>query len=410
MTVALMMLLACAAVGSLVFAQAPGGAAPAGPEGMGLPGAPNGPAAPWPAAHVGLSLTYADPASRMSQDELLSVIAYLASDPELRKQSDYKIPSAAAYAGGFGLADGAGMLAPITRDMSMFVGSFQENPKGAEMQVIADGADQRALLQAAAQRIVEALTANKLPKDQRDKRLREIDEKIANIQDKKKLLSTVAANTAKLGPEILKDRIKAAELERQRLEMDLAAGRVRSEAIAKEIDRVRRQAEEKLQTDAVLKQLREVVKLREEERARMKQLYDSGTAPRAELTDAEEKTLNANMRITEREEAIRQSTNSSLLERLNAELASNMINRAEMEVRLELIRRQQPSIDVKDLDEEKLDRLTDEYRALFRNPGTLPPLYYQLEKQQMDLRAQKLELLVTDVKAGDVTVTTQPAR
>ena len=81
-----------------------------------------------------------------------------------------------------------------------------------------------------------------------------------------------------------------------------------------------------------------------------------------------------------------------------------------MEVRLEWIRRQQPSIDVKDLDEEKLNRLTDEYRALFRNPGTLPPLYFQLEKQQAELRVQKLALLVSEVKAGEVTVTTQPAQ
>ena len=79
-------------------------------------------------------------------------------------------------------------------------------------------------------------------------------------------------------------------------------------------------------------------------------------------------------------------------------------------IRLEWIRRQQPSIDVKDLDEEKLNRLTDEYRALFRNPGTLPPLYYQLDKQQAELRVQKLALLISEVKAGEVSVTTQPAQ
>ena len=78
-------------------------------------------------------------------------------------------------------------------------------------------------------------------------------------------------------------------------------------------------------------------------------------------------------------------------------------------MRLQLIRRQQPSIDVKDLDEEKLNRLTDEYRALFRNPGTLPPLYFQLEKQGLELRAEKLVLIVSEVKVTDASATTQPA-
>jgi len=407
-TAVMTMLLACATTGSFVLAQAQAPGAPGIPGTVSPEGIPGGFVAPqpMPTARLDLSLTYADPAMPPTgNEELLSVIAYLASDPEMRKRPDYQVPSVTLFGG-----EGAGLFAPISADLSIIVGNIKARPGGAEVRLVLQAVDKQELLHAAAKRVIEGLAPSKLPKDERDKRVREIDEKIANIEDKKQLLGTVAANTAKLGPEILKDRIKAAELERQRLEMDLAAQRVRSDAIAKEIDRIRAQAEEKLQSDAVLKQLREVVKLREEQRARMKQLFDTGSASQAAMAEADEHIMNANIRVTEREEAIRVSTNSSLLERLNTELASNMINRAEMEVRLEWIRRQQPSIDVKDLDEEKLNRLTDEYRALFRNPGTLPPLYYQLDKQQAELRVQKLALLVSEVKAGEVTVTTQPAQ
>jgi hypothetical protein len=407
-TVVVMMLLACAAVGSLVLAQAQPGATPVGPEGAVL----GGPIAqPVPTARMKLSLTYADPNVRMAgNNEYISAIAYLASDPGMRKRADFAVPTITTLGGGFSDIEGVGAFAPIGSDVSIFVKDAEGQRSGIEVELTLQAPDKKGLLQAAAKRVVEGLAPSKLPKEERDQRQRDIEEKIANIEDKKQLLGTVAANTAKLGPEILKDRIKAAELERQRLEMDLAAQRVRSEAIAKEIDRIRAQAEEKLQSDAVLKQLREVVKLREEQRERVKRLIDAATAPQASLAEAEEQVMNANLRVTEREETVRQSTNSSLLERLNAELASNMINRAEMEVRLEWIRRQQPSIDVKDLDEEKLNRLTDEYRALFRNPGTLPPLYYQLDKQQTELRVQKLALLISDVRAGEVTLTTQPAQ
>jgi hypothetical protein len=410
-TIALITLVACTAVGSLVLAQAqqPGAPMPTpGGEGAGF-GLPMG--QPVPTSRIKVSLAYADPNVRMAgNNEYIGAIAYLASDPEMRKRADFSVPTITTLGGGFVDIEGVGAFSPVGSDVSIFVKDTEGQRTGIEVELTLQAPDKKDLLQTAAKRVVEGLSPSKLPKDERDKRVREIDEKIANIEDKKQLLGTVAANTAKLGPEILKDRIKAAELERQRLEMDLAAQRVRSDAIAKEIDRIRAQAEEKLQADAVLKQLREVVKLREEQRARVKQLFDTGQASQAALAEVDEHVMNANIRVTEREEAIRVSTNSSLLERLNAELASNMINRAEMEVRLEWIRRQQPSIDVKDLDEEKLNRLTDEYRALFRNPGTLPPLYYQLDKQQAELRVQKLALLISEVKAGEVSVTTQPAQ
>jgi hypothetical protein len=365
-------------------------------------------APPVPVARFDVSLTYAvEPSARMGQENVVGVIAYLASDPELRKRPDFNPPPIYASF----TPHGNTLTATIAPDVFIAVGHAVEKPDGLDVQLVASEPGRRELLAAAATRVAEGLVPSKLPKEQRAKRVAELDEQLANVKDKIDLLRSISTNTAELGREILKDRIKAAELERQRLEMDLVAQRIRSDAIARQIERIREGIEKRLQDDDVLKQLREVIAMREEERGLARQLAKDGTAPQASVREAEEKILHARIRVTEREEAIRQTTSASLLERLNDELATNMINRAEMEARLELIRTQQPGIDVKQLDEAKLTRLTEEYRALFRDPGTLPPLYFQLEKQVLELRREKLALLVSGVKVSEAPApTTAPQK
>jgi hypothetical protein len=221
------------------------------------------------------------------------------------------------------------------------------------------------------------------------------------VKDKMELLSSVTRSTAHLGPEILADRIKSAELERQRLEMEVVAQQQRSEAIARQVQRAQKEVDERLEGDAVLHQLREIVKLREEEVKRTADVMKNGLAPTSEGSAVQEKLIGARIRVAEREDALRNSAATSRLERLNDELATIMINRAEMEVRLAMLREQQPTIDVSQIDDARLTRLTEQYRALFRNAGTLPPLYFELKKQQNALRRDKLALLVSDVKVSE---------
>ena len=152
----------------------------------------------------------------------------------------------------------------------------------------------------------------------------------------------------------------------------------------------------------MLNQLREIVAIREEEAKRSDDLVKNGLMPTAEAAAVREKVIAARIRVAEREEALRNSAATTRLERLNDELATIMINQAEMEVRLALLR-DQPSLDVKQIDEDKLTRLTEQYRALFRSPGVLPPLYFQLERRQMELRQEKLALIVSDIRVTEAT-------
>ena len=91
-TAVMTMLLACATTGSFVLAQAQAPGAPGIPGTVSPEGIPGGFVAPqpMPTARLDLSLTYADPAMPPTgNEELLSVIAYLASDPEMRKRPDF---------------------------------------------------------------------------------------------------------------------------------------------------------------------------------------------------------------------------------------------------------------------------------------------------------------------------------
>ena len=346
-----------------------------------------------------VSITFADNAMRVPADEVLQTLAYAASDPEQRKRPNFQIPPVAQLDEPFG-PDGVGTIAPVSNDFPVFVRNATERANGFDIRMTTNLPAHKAELEAAARRASESLAPKKLPKEQLVQRVTEIDGQIASLRDKKELLHSVTVGMAKLGPEILTDRIKASELERQRLEMELVAQRHRSQAIARQVERAQKEVEMRLADDTVLNQLREIVKIREDEVKRSEDLVKNALMASAEAAAVREKVIAARIRVAEREEALRNSAATTRLERLNDELATIMINQAEMEVRLALLR-DQPSLDVNQIDEDKLTRLTEHYRALFRNPGVLPPLYFDLERRQMELRREKLALIVSDVKVAE---------
>ncbi|MGB7157088.1 MAG: hypothetical protein WBD40_03415 [Tepidisphaeraceae bacterium] len=285
-------------------------------------------------------------------------------------------------------------------DASLSVEDVRRDKLTLRFMIIQPHAKGKALLDAAAQRVGAALVEQPpLPQDELAKRTKEVGAQLGALEDKLTLLRSMAKNNATIGPEILKERIKAAELEKQRLEMDLAAQKVRGEVIAKQIATIKVEADEVLAKDRVLEQLHRAADLQQEQWERAKKLQEPVSA--AELGESERKWMDAKIRIVEREEAVRQSTKANLLERLNDELATAMINQAEMETRLAMIRQQQPSIDLKAIDEPKLTYLTEQYRTLFRDPGALPPLYFELDKKLAELKRAKLALQVSDVKVTE---------
>ena len=396
---------------SLLMMTAAASFSPAQPAaGQAAEGEPTTPAPPNPAFIV--SITFADNALRMPADEVVETLAYAASDPELRKGPDFQIPPVAPLEEPFG-PTGMATIAQVSRDIPVFVGNATERPNGFDVRMATNRPAHKRELEAAARRAAESLAPRKLPKEQLAQRVTEIDQRIADLRDKKELLHSVTVGMAKLGPEILTDRIKAAELERQRLEMELVAQRHRSQAIARQVERAQKEVEMRLADDIVLNQLREIVRIREDEAKRSEDLVKNALMAASEAAAVREKVIAARIRLAEREEALRNNAATARLERLNDELATIMINQAEMEVRLALLR-DQPSLDVKQIDEEKLNRLAEQYRSLFRNPGVLPPLYFELEKRQMELRREKLALIISDVKVmegpAEPAATSVPAR
>jgi hypothetical protein len=320
--------------------------------------------------------------------------------------------------GGFGPAGGQGsqdkhpfVIVPLIEgvDASLTAEDVRRDKVTLRLMIIQPHPKGKQLLESAARRVVTALVEQPpLTNDERDKRMKAVLEQMVAVEDKMNLLEAIAKNNRAIGPEILKERIKNAELEKQRLEMDRAALRVRRDAIARQLEQSTKDVNEALARDEVLQRLREIIPLREKEVARVETMIDQGAASKEELAGFQEKVVEARLRVAEREQALRQGNKAGLLERLNDELATTMINQAEMEVRLALLHEQQPSIDVKQIDEEKLTRLSDQYRGLFRESGALPPLYHQMDKRLDGLKRQRLALLVDDVRVTDAPPVTRP--
>jgi len=284
-------------------------------------------------------------------------------------------------------------------DASLTVDAIRANTATFRLMLIQPHEKGKELIDAAAKRVVAALVEQPpLPAEELAKRMKDVEAQIDVIEDKMNLIRALAANHKSIGPEILKERVKSAELEKQRLEMELTAQQARRNAIAEQIGRVEKAANELKAQDQVLEQLRRVESLRKEQWERTAQLHKSGQASANDVAQAEEQWMAARINIAEREEGVRQKAAVGLLDRLNAELAAVMINEAEMEVRLDMVRRQQPLLDLRSLDDKKLTRLADQYGSLFRDPGALPPLIDELEKKKDELRRARLALQVTDVK------------
>jgi len=361
---------------------------------------------------VSLALEIAMPDYAGSVESTMAIIGNAAISPEMTAGG-----KVLGY-GGFGRAGGQGsqnkhpfVIVPLIEgfDASLTAEDVRRDKLTLRLMIIQPHAKGKQLLEAAARRVVTAFVEQPpLTNDERDKSMKAVLEQMADVEEKMNLLEAIAKNNRTIGPEILKERIKNAELEKQRLEMDLTALRVRRDAITRQLEQGTKDVNEALAGDEVLQRLREIIPLREKEVERVQRMVDQSLASKEELTGFREKVVEARIRVAEREQALRQGNKAGLLERLNDELATTMINQAEMEVRLALLREQQPSIDVKQIDDEKLTRLSDQYRGLFREASALPPLYHQMHKRLDGLKRQRLALLVDDVKVTDAPPVTRP--
>jgi hypothetical protein len=241
----------------------------------------------------------------------------------------------------------------------------------------------------------ELAAAPKLSPEERKAKLDELAKEYETVNHELTLLTSLTDSEAKLSRELLSEKMKALELERQRINMELYAKQERRKALAAEMDKAKTDVSKKVDDDPVLEQLHKIVELRTEAIKRAEQLQKSNAASMADIRDAEEKLAEAKMRAAERSELVRQTSGSDVLSRAMSEMSTIMVDVAELEGRKRYIDSQLP--DIATITEPQLQALLQQTKY-YSASSTPPPLRDQLMKKYMDILRQRGILLVKDVR------------
>jgi len=193
------------------------------------------------------------------------------------------------------------------------------------------------------------------------------------------------------------EKMKALELERERITMDLAAKSARAKAVREQMNEAEVQIRGKLADDAVAKQLQKVVQLKNKQLEQIKSLQKSGQANAVDVGTVETDIAEAESRLSERADAVRQSSNGDLINRLASEVATMAIDEAELRARLSLIEKRLPPSDYNTLDEQQLAELVKLYISPPHERSQMPALYEELNKKRRDVLMKILALEVKEV-------------
>ncbi|HCO95803.1 MAG TPA: hypothetical protein DIU00_17970 [Phycisphaerales bacterium] len=128
--------------------------------------------------------------------------------------------------------------------------------------------------------------------------------------------------------------------EKQNLEMELARLQGRMPAIEEQIKRIKKEIDERIQTDQVSEELRKILAVQEKYFEGVKRLVENGTVPNSELADAEEKLARARIELARRSEQIGVSVGANQLATFSHELATLAIDMAEKKAMLEIVSNQ----------------------------------------------------------------------
>jgi hypothetical protein len=241
----------------------------------------------------------------------------------------------------------------------------------------------------------ELAAAPKLSPEERKAKLDELAKEYETVNHELTLLSSLTDSEAKLSRELLSEKMKALELERQRINMELYAKQERRKALAAEMDKAKTEVSKKVEDDPVLEQLKKIVDLRTSALKAMQDMQKANAAAMSDIRDAEEKLAEAKMRAAERSELVRQTSGSDVLARATSDMSTIMVDVAELEGRKRYIDSQLP--DIATITEPQLQALLQQTKYYSAN-STPPPLRDQLMKKYMDILRQRGLLLVKDVR------------
>ncbi|MGE5608715.1 MAG: hypothetical protein ACM359_05655 [Bacillota bacterium] len=256
----------------------------------------------------------------------------------------------------------------------------------------------REQMEAAVQKVVGMFQKQAIDDEQRRQELGEVQKKWELVRGQMEVLSGFAESQEKLWPGIVVEQIKAGELEKQRLKMELAAKEIRSAAIRRQIEQTEKEVAEKLAKDPTTERLKIIIQQAQLEVSRYRDLAKQNAAAPVEVAKAELDLAQAQARLAERREEVRQMAKGDLLNKLSGELAALMIDLAELEGRLKYLEQTLPPLDLKQLNEQQLRQLAQQYKGFYTDRGTLPPLYNKLDEEAKRLVEKKMSLLAGEVR------------
>ena len=246
---------------------------------------------------------------------------------------------------------------------------------------------------------LQAVPKSGLTPEQAKQRLAEIQPQIDKIKADLQMFSDLRQARQKIWPDILADRMKDGELTKRRLDMDLAAKETRSKVLREQIKQIDQELQQKVKDDPILGQLQKVLELRKREVARFNELRRGNLVSEQDVDKGEEQLLESQIRVQERMEALRQNPRGELLGRLSGELGMVMVDIAEMQTKRDFLEKELAQIDVSQLDEQKLQRLREQYRD-FTSPVDAPA-----EKRLVDLRtdlsAEEMKLMIKNIRPAN---------
>jgi hypothetical protein len=264
----------------------------------------------------------------------------------------------------------------------------------------------REQMEAAVQKVVGMFQKEAINDEQRRQELGEVQKKWELVKGQMEVLSGFAESQVALWPGILVEQIKAGELEKQRLKMELAAKEIRSTAIRRQIEQTEKEVAERLAKDPTSERLKIDIQQAMVDLTRFKELAKANAVSTREVAKAELDVAQAQARLAERREEVRQMAKGDLLNKLSGELASLMIDLAELEGRLKYLEKTLPPLDLKQLNEQQLGQLAQQYKGFYTDRGTLPPLYGKLDGEARQLVEKKMSLLAGEVRV----ITAEEAR
>jgi hypothetical protein len=262
------------------------------------------------------------------------------------------------------------------------------------------GADAERRVQDAIEHLQAITKAPRLPPEQLKERLAAIDAELARVTPLLDTADQFYRHRESLWPTVLEARIKEDELTRRRLEMDLAAKETRAKTLREQIKQIGDEVEKKIDGDPVLAQLKRVFELRKQALATVEQRFRMGVVPPEEPSKAQEQVIDAEIRVQERMEALRQNNRGDELSRLGGELGATMVDIAEMRAKLAYVENQGLQTDISHIDEAKLARLAADRHEFSPSLtyGEEPPPIQRLADQRAQLQAEKIRLLLVKVE------------